>query len=393
MQKIILLLFLLSIISCNTVSVTEKSLNSGNYDAAIKQSIKKIKGNKTKKNAQQYIVLLEEAYAKAQNKDLQKISFLEKESNTANSEKIYQAYKRLHFRQEQIKPLLPLTVLERGSNAVFNFKDYSDEVIKAKSNLTDYLYNNANNLIKTAITKNDYREAYYDLQYLNKLNSNYKNTKQLIDQSYYRGTNFVLVKIINRTHQIIPRRLENDLLNFDTYGLNKEWTVYHANAAPNTKYDYGMEIALRRIRISPEQVSKRQIVREKEIKDGWKYVYNRGRNIKTDSLGNKIKVDKFSNIRCVVNEFTQTKYVSVEGLIKYKNFNNNQQLRSFPIGSEYVFENIYANYKGDPRALERELKILIKRRVIPFPSNEQMVYDTGEDLKLKIKAIIRQQNF
>jgi hypothetical protein len=26
---------------------------------------------------------------------------------------------------------------------------------------------------------------------------------------------------------------------------------------------------------------------------------------------------------------------------------------------------------------------------VPFPSNEQMVYDTGEDLKLKLKDIIK----
>jgi len=30
---------------------------------------------------------------------------------------------------------------------------------------------------------------------------------------------------------------------------------------------------------------------------------------------------------------------------------------------------------------------------VPFPSNEQMVYDTGEDLKQKLKSIINRYNF
>jgi hypothetical protein len=28
------------------------------------------------------------------------------------------------------------------------------------------------------------------------------------------------------------------------------------------------------------------------------------------------------------------------------------------------------------------------KKAVPFPSNEQMVYDTGEDLKIKLKDII-----
>ena len=52
------------------------------------------------------------------------------------------------------------------------------------------------------------------------------------------------------------------------------------------------------------------------------------------------------------------------------------------------FENIYGNFRGDERALLREDRDLIRNRRVPFPSNEQMVYDTGEDLKAKLKDII-----
>lgn len=391
MKKTVFFIFLLFIIGCYSSKKAIKDLNSGNYDTSINQSIKKLKGNKTKKNLQPFVLTLEQAFAKAQERDLNTIKLLEKEGYEANTEKIFKTYKKLNYRQEKIKPLLPLPVYNRKSNAVFKFNDYSNQLALYKTKLTDYLYKNALNLIRTGKTKNDYRDAYEDLKYLQKLNPNYKNVNELTEEALYKGTNFVLVKITNKTHQIIPRRLENDLLNFDTYGLNNQWTIYHANKAPNTHYDYRMEIALRRINISPESVKKRHIVREKEIKDGWKYLHNTRNEIKKDSLGNKIKVPIYKTVRCNVYEFTQTKFTKIDGVVRYKNLNNNQQLKSFPISSEYFFENIYANYKGDKRALGNNLLTLINQNRIPFPSNEQMVYDTGEDLKAKIKSIILQQ--
>ena len=40
---------------------------------------------------------------------------------------------------------------------------------------------------------------------------------------------------------VIPVRLENDLLDFSTYGLNDKWTVYHSNKVKGIVYDYGFD--------------------------------------------------------------------------------------------------------------------------------------------------------
>jgi hypothetical protein len=36
---------------------------------------------------------------------------------------------------------------------------------------------------------------------------------------------------------------------------------------------------------------------------------------------------------------------------------------------------------------------LIRFRVVPFPTNEQMIYDSGQDLKEKLKFIISRNKF
>ena len=37
--------------------------------------------------------------------------------------------------------------------------------------------------------------------------------------------------------------------------------------------------------------------------------------------------------------------------------------------------------------------LYLNAREVPFPSNEQMVYDAGEDLKERLKSIVSQYQF
>ncbi|NNC46747.1 MAG: hypothetical protein HKN99_12765, partial [Winogradskyella sp.] len=64
-------------------------------------------------------------------------------------------------------------------------------------------------------------------------------------------------------------------------------------------------------------------------------------------------------------------------------------LERFTIDSGFIFENYYATYRGDRRALTRDDIVLVDGGPIPFPPNEQMIFDCGEDLKLKLKQIIK----
>ncbi|NNL82869.1 MAG: hypothetical protein HKP28_05730, partial [Winogradskyella sp.] len=64
-------------------------------------------------------------------------------------------------------------------------------------------------------------------------------------------------------------------------------------------------------------------------------------------------------------------------------------LERFTIDSGFIFENYYATFRGDRRALTRDDIVLVDGGPIPFPPNEQMIFDCGEDLKLKLKQIIK----
>ena len=380
---------ILFLISCSASKQIEKALTAGNYDKAIYDAIGKLRTNKDKKSKTDYINLLHEAYLKANDRDLQNIDFLKKDNNPENYIRIYDLFLNLNNRQEIIKPILPLSV--NGKEIRFKLKDYSTSIIKYKEKASEHLYNNTTALLNSK-NKLDYRKAYNNLNEIEAINPNYKDVRSLIDWAHTKGTDYVLVDMFNDTRKIIPQELESDLLNFSTYGINNLWTVYHNTPSNDITYDYNMRVVLREINVSPEQIKERQIIKEKQIIDGKKNLLDTKGNPVKDSLGNFIKVDNLKTIRCEYYEFKQNKSAQVKGNVEYININTQQLIDAFPIESTFVFDHVYANTRGDKRALDTNLLPFLERRRVPFPTDEQIIYDTGEDLKQQLKQIIKSYN-
>ncbi|MEZ4792103.1 MAG: hypothetical protein R2783_01080 [Gelidibacter sp.] len=386
MKKLLLLTVLVTLLSaCSSKKQIEKALHSGNYDQAIEDALRKLDNNKDKKRKQDYVVMLEDAYYKAVERDLNAINHLKKDGNPEHYKAIYDIYMDLNARQEAIKPVLPLQIGGKTLNLTFN--DYSDEMITSRNNVSDYMYDKGLVLLESD-DKRDIRDAYDVFKYIEHIYPNYEDTRSLMQEAHQRGTEFVIVTIENQTNQIIPRRLEDDLLNFDTYGLNQFWTVYHANEDYNINYDYAMQLQLKRINISADELHEKQVLKEKQIVDGWKYQLDANGNVVKDSLGNDIKIDNIINVRARYFEFNQFKSTQVIAEVVYTDLKHSQTLDVFPIDSEFVFENHYATIRGDRRALDRNELDLLNNRYEFFPSDAQMVFDTGENLKAKLKHII-----
>lgn len=388
MKKTILLFtFILFIASCG-VKKTQNLLSEGDYDAAIDRAVEGLRSNKNAKGKQDYVYLLEEAFAKAKERDLRNLDLLAKDGNPRNYEVIYKTYLQLNNRQDRIRPILPLPLLNKGRNAYFPFDNYNDKIISSRNTLSKYLYDNSKALMLTN-DKLIFRRAYDDLNYLNQINPNYKDVVKLMDEAQFKGTDFVNIALKNETNMVIPTRLQQDLLDFSTYGMNEKWTVCHNVKQKGVNYDYGLIINFTNIMISPEQVKENVFYKEKQIKDGLKTLLdNRGKVVK-DSLGNAIKIDNFKTVKARIYESNQFKACQVTANVDYVNLKTNQLLQSFPINSEFIFQNSYATFKGDRRASDEEYNAYFDRDYLPFPTNEQMVFDTGEDLKNKVKNIIR----
>lgn len=383
--KLLCIFLIFIVVSCSGKKQIEKALHSGNYDVAIEDALRKLETNKNKERKQDFVVMLKNAFEKAVERDLNTIKHLRKDGNPEHYKNIYETYLKLNARQEAIKPVLPLQIGNKPLR--LDFKDYSQVITQSRQEVSAHMYETGLSLLSSN-NKHDIKEAYNVFQYIDHINPKYKEVRQLMQEAHDLGSDYVIVSIENQTDQIIPKRLEDDLLNFDTYGLNQFWTVYHATPDQRINYDYALALQLKRINISPERVSEKQLLREKQIVDGWKYQKDRNGNVAKDSLGNDIKIDNVINVKARFYEYHQFKSTQVLADVVYVDLKHNQTLDVFPINSEFVFENVYATVKGDARALNAQDRDLLRNRPMHFPSNADMVYDTGEDLKLKLKQII-----
>ncbi|MUU76884.1 hypothetical protein GN138_00360 [Winogradskyella sp. HL2-2] len=363
----------------------ETAISHGNYDQAISEALRKLENNKDKNRKQDYIVMLEEAYYKVLEKDLNAIAHLKKDGNPEQYKTIYNIYIDLEKRQNAIKRVMPLQI--NGRTLDLEFNDYSSEIVDYRYKTSEYLIGQGISLLDSG-DKYNARQAHGIFSYIEEINPNFEENRSLITEAHEAGMDYVHVSVQNQTQQFILQQLEANLIDFNTYGLNDFWTTYHANTSESIDYDFAMQLQLKQINISPERINETQLLRQKQIVDGWEYQLDRNGNVKKDSLGNDIKIDKIINVKARFTEVLQTKSAQVIADVIYTDLKHNQIIDAFEIDSGFVFENVFGTYRGDKRALHKNDISLINQRQMRFPTDEQMVYDTGEDLKLKLKDII-----
>ncbi|WP_339623953.1 hypothetical protein [uncultured Winogradskyella sp.] len=386
MKRFLLLTVLVSVlVSCSAKKQIEQAISRGNYDVAINDALKRLENNKDKKRKQEYVKMLKDAYGKVLTEDLATIKQLKKDGNPELFDDIYESYIDLEARQNAIKRILPLQI--NGKQVTFKFNDYSDPIVDYRYKTSEYIIDKGIDILDTP-GKQNARKAHGLFEYVESINPNFDEIRDLLNEAHYKGIDYVYVSIKNDTEQIIPERLEEELLDFNTYGLNQFWTTYHAVVDDSLNYDFEMQLQLKQINISPERINERQLLRERDIVDGWEYQLDSNGNVAKDSLGNDIKIDKIINVRARFVEVIQTKSTQVIANVVYTDLSQKQIIDTFTIDSGYVFENIFGRFRGDRRALNRDDIELVRLEQINFPTDEQMVYDTGEDLKLKLKDII-----
>lgn len=364
-------------------------MSSGNYMEAIDRSVSRLQRNKSNNKAAEYAQLLKIAFENYRDRTLDRIDFLKKETLNNNSKSIYDSYMTLRNVQNRIKPLLPL-VDETGSRINFQFYDFSNEIIGARENYAESLYQNA----KEQLRKNDKvssREAYTNFLDLEQLTPEYKNSYELKQEAYLRGLDYVLVSVYNETQQVIPELLEERILNFNTYDLDDFWTEFHQNSRSDVNYDFAIDIVFTGFDFSPERLTERQLPLDREVVDGWRYKKDRQGNFILNDRGEKIKEDVIIQAEGTLFETIQSKEVIVTADVNYYDLIADQKIKSYPLQSVFVFENRFADFKGNEKVLNDQERILLTRGPVEYPSNEQMLIDASEDIKAKLKFILNQE--
>lgn len=383
-------LLIVCLLGCTTVKTTQKKLNSGSYDTAIEDALKKLRPNKSKKSAQPYVFLLQEAYEKAQKRDADKARQLEISNSYPQLKSLYGIYAQMDRRQKKIEPILPLKNLQTKKPVPFSQKDYFPQLQQSLSRWSTALQAaSSQTLQQSSAPKDNYRilyDAYLDLSQVQAWTT---AQQSIANELQFRGTNFVRASVENATEQIIPERLENELLNIPSGAHQNRWAVFHQKPQEKVPYTYAVRLQFEAINISPERIQEKVFESEQKVEDGTTVLKDEDGNQVKDSLGNAIEVPRFKTVRSVFYESLQQKTLRVRASLILEAEDSKEVLTRLPLETQWVFEHRFGTFTGDRRALRKNWIRLITLKQLPFPSNEEMLIRAADQIKGEYLALLR----
>ncbi len=380
------LLFFLIVSILSSCSFSKGYLKRGDYDNAVNSAAYKLRGNK---NRQKEILVLEQAFKAANQRDLDLINQLKREGNPANWQTIYNYYENIRYRQELVKPLLPLFIKKEFREADIKLVNIEQELADAKNKTSEFLYSSAAKLMESK-TKVNYREAYNKLYDLNSISGEYKDSKQLLNECLEKGRVYVQIAMTNEARVVLPEDFEKELTKINTADLNSQWVQFVSSS--NTPADFKVNVKLQKVDVTPERISEREYKDKATFQDGWIYSYDKKGNVLKDTAGNDIKTPKMVTVYATVRETQQLKSCLVAGEYEFINNANQSHLKTVPFAESVNFENYFATFKGDPRALSKESKGRTGGRFMPFPPDLNMIMDANNLVKQRMTYNIKQNS-
>ncbi|MFO7933601.1 MAG: hypothetical protein R6U78_05930 [Bacteroidales bacterium] len=363
---------------------TTKKLQRGQYDLVIDKTVKKLIRKPDAKTAAE----MDKAFQMANERDLERIRYLKMENNPDNFDEIFNRYNMLKERQRKVRTVTPLTV--DGKTYSYEYVDYDAEMVNAKRKAADFYYENGKSMLENALQKEDYRDAYFQLMKASEYSGGqYPNIDELIYDARMKGISRVIVEVTNQSPIQLPPRVEEDLISFDTRGLDNEWVEYHfKHMDEDIDYDYAVIVNLLTVAVSPDHTEDNDEVFNKRVSDGFDYVLDANGNVMKDTAGNDIKIQKFKDITCTLIETRQYKTVEIRGEVEILSLKPERLIQKEPFGATNEFEHSSARAVGDLGALTEEALRKTQQEKIPFPTDVEMVMTCTETIKPAIRNAI-----
>ena len=372
-------LVVLALPSCTSV---QSLLESGNYEETIAVAQRRLTG-KQKKNPK-YVAALEEAVNKANERDVARAAFL-REGGNPDWVRIHSVYDELKRRQDALRPLLPL-MDKNGRKANFRFVRVEEMVLDAADRAAEQVYAEALAALDAGRRgdKAAARQAYYDFERTERYRPNYRESYTLATEAEQLGRVYIMVEVVNQSDGYLPRGFENELLRVRTTEMDDRWRTFDFERREVT-YDYSARIVIRDIAVTPDRVSQRSYVDEREIVDGEEYVFDANGNVAKDTLGNDITRERRLIVQAQVLEMLQQKSAIVTGSVQLYDLRTQQMIEEQELTAEATFENYASTFRGDKRALSGDSRSRIGNQPRRFPSDETLILEAAGQLKPQLQ--------
>ena len=380
MKKIFTLIFLAVFVSSCSV---QYDIRNGNYNNAIARCTAKLKRGNDK---EKFVILLEAAYDKAYQRDLNQITYLRKEGNPSNKLAVFHIMEDIRARYAALSSLLPLNIPSKKRQA--NFPTIADaDFIAAKNEAAEYLFAHALNLVNSG-DRFSARQGWDEFNQLNSFFPGYKTVNAEMQRALALGKSHVLFKIMNNSMIVLPPGFESELFTIPVGQLNTQWVDWRTKRDSTHPSEYAVITNLKNIVVNPGIIKQDQHTESKNVPDGFEYKLDAKGNVVKDSAGNDIKIPKFKTISAVVTTVHMIKHAVFNGTVDYWNDLTHELIASFPLTSESGFDYTYATANGDLAALNAETEKLLHNMPVPFPNDVDLLVQAATGVKPLVKNII-----
>ncbi len=337
---------ILIVASCTT---GKRALQKGNYDASVSKAVDRLKSSP--KNAEAMKVL-PEAYGFALNDHLRKIDEAKSSSDALRWETILYHYQALNQLADEINGCPACLTL------VPNPQRFINEAADSKSKAAEARYVLGQKQLNEG-SRTSAKNAYFNFEKAQQFDPGIKDIKAKINEAYWAAVVKVVVQpvVVNSTYyklsaQYFQQQVDNFMAN---YQKNRFVIFYSEQQASNQK-------------IVPDQVLSLNF---DDFVVGQTYVKEHVEKLKKDSVvvgQTRANGPVYGTVKATLSIFE--KKITSSGLLALTitDWQTRKVLRQQRLAGTYVWQDSWASFKGDERALtKQQLAMTNRKEMLPPP--------------------------
>lgn len=333
------------IVGCTT---GKNALQKGNYDLSVFKSIDRLKN--APKNAEALYVL-PIAYDLALKEHLRKIDEAKLSSDVLRWETVLGHYQKINQLSDEVNSSpVALGLIKNPPKYIKEVEDSKYKAAEVRYALgVDQL--NENNRVSA-------KNAYYNFEKAQYFYPSYKDVNQKLDEAYWAAVVKVVVqpvRVNSSYYQLSNQYFQDQVAQFMKNYQNNRFVIFYSEQQANQQ------------KVNPDQILRLNF---EDFVVGQTYVKERVEKIKRDSVvigETRTKAKVYGTVTATLSIFD--KQVSSSGLLAMTIFDNQTQriIRQQNIPGTYIWQDSWASYRGDDRALTNQQLQMTKRKEIAPP--------------------------
>lgn len=371
---LIILLMLAGLTGCNKA---KRELNRGNYERAVHLSIDKLRSKPNNKSARE---VLGKGYEYATSYHTENIAMLQASQDPFKWEGMAASYDFMNRMHEDIRRC-PACM-----DVVPQTRAYIDDANRARERAAEVRYDKGLELLGTN-DRLSAREAFQHFAVAEQLVPNFRNTRELMNQSLSEATLHVVVDQVpvnSRNFTLSAEFFQNQINSYlaTNSRLNefvRFYTPVEAEREGITEPDHIIILQFDDFMVGQTHSSSNTttVTSKDSVKIG------------QATLPDGSKIDVFDKVTAKLT--IHEKYVSSRGLLDMQIFDawGDRILFQDKMPGEFVWRSTWGNYNGDERALTDEQKRIVQRREVPPPPAQDLFVEFTKPIYGQVTDRIR----